>query len=542
MTCDVTVADACLSTSNINGTQPVQYYELDIDKFQQQVYPNLGPANLAGYNGRPVGPTFRIPVGTESIVRLTNNNDLSASMHLHGAWSRAPWDGWADDLLETGQFKDYYYSGSQNARTIWYHDHADGHTSTDAYYGQSGVHIIYDPVQDARYQLPSGNYDIPITIIDKTYQSNGDLVSPEGQVINFFGDVIHANGQPWPYLNVEPRKYRFRFVNNALSRPYSLYIADDDTTTYQPLFIIGSDAGLFGAPVQSNTVLLSMGERYEVVFDFSPFSGQNLTLGNDFLLSDILQMDQTGSVMRFVVGDTVTDSSNNKLPDSFDDPFNNVQNPPDKDSVDSTFNFQRGPGDAWTINGVTYSDVAARTLARPPMGSVQNWKLVYAAGPGVHPVHVHLIDFRIVSRTGGRRGVLPYESAGLKDVVLLEPGETVNVVARFGPWNGLYQFHCHNLIHEDHEMMDVFNATALENLGYDLQEVLEYDDPMDERYRPRDVSQKDGSEDYIVNQLMPSLVNSGSYRKLNQLLAAEGVQGTVPYAGTKRGREEVWSG
>lgn len=75
-------------TQNINGTE-VSYYELSVDKFQQQIYPNLGKANLAGYNGRQAvnGPTFRSKRGTEAVVRLINNNDLSSSMHFHGAWS-----------------------------------------------------------------------------------------------------------------------------------------------------------------------------------------------------------------------------------------------------------------------------------------------------------------------------------------------------------------------------------------------------------------------------------------------------------------------
>ena len=79
---------------------------MTVDKFQKQVYPNLGPANLAGYDGRSTGPTYRVPVGTETIIRLTNNNDLSSSMHLHGAWTRSPWDGWANDMIQPGQYKD----------------------------------------------------------------------------------------------------------------------------------------------------------------------------------------------------------------------------------------------------------------------------------------------------------------------------------------------------------------------------------------------------------------------------------------------------
>ena len=463
------------------------------------------------------GPTFRVPVGTESIVRLTNNNDLSSAMHLHGAWTRAPWDGWADDYIQPGQFKDYYYSGSQNARTLWYHDHANGHTSVDAYYGQNGVHIIYDPAEDS-LGLPSGKYDVPLVIIDKIYQGNGDLVSPADQTINFIGDIIHVNGQPFPYFEVEPRMYRLRFVNTALSRPFELYFADE-SMTYQNMQVIGSDGGLFGSPITTDTLSLSMGERYEVVFDFANYKGQNVTLGNMFQIPDIANYNHTDMVMRFVVGDTVTDMSNNNVPSTLVDQSSLVQNPGPDSTVDHVFNFQRDNNE-WTINGVTFNDTASRVLARPPMGSVENWKLVYGAGPGVHPVHIHLIDFKIVSRSGPR-GVLPYESAGLKDVVLLQPGETVNVVAKYGPWNGLYQWHCHNLIHEDHEMMDAMNVTALADLGYDLEDVLTYDDPMDPRYLAKDVDSQYQSTDYIQNTLIPSLVNSGAYRKLDELISAE---------------------
>lgn len=80
------VAHIAPRSTSYNGTD-VLFYELEIKKFQQQIYPNLGPANLAGYNGTSPGPTFRVKKGTETIVRVTNNNDLSASMHLHGSWS-----------------------------------------------------------------------------------------------------------------------------------------------------------------------------------------------------------------------------------------------------------------------------------------------------------------------------------------------------------------------------------------------------------------------------------------------------------------------
>ena len=98
--------------------------------------------------------------------------------------------------------------------------------------------------------------------------------------MNFFGDIILVNGQPWPYLNVEPRKYRLRFYQMSLSRSYVLsFIKDVDNEPIQ-FDIIASDVGLFEYVVSSKDLVFAMGERYEVVFDFAPFRGSNITLMN----------------------------------------------------------------------------------------------------------------------------------------------------------------------------------------------------------------------------------------------------------------------
>ena len=127
-----------------------------------------------------------------------------------------------------------------------------------------------------------------------------------------------------------------------------------------------------------------------------------------------------------------------------------------------------------------------RVLARPPQGTVERWEVRHTGGPAIHPVHIHLVNLQVVSRTGGRRGLLPYETAGLKDVVLLEPGETVQLLAYYGPWDGVYMFHCHNLIHEDHTMMAAMNVTMLEEMGYDFNETRGYGDPNDSRFQAQD--------------------------------------------------------
>lgn len=531
------------STETVNGTE-VQFYSLTIEPYTQQVYPNLGPAHFVGYNGTAPGPTFWIKKGTETIVRVLNKGEDTASLHLHGSYTHSVWDGWAGDEMNVGQWKDYYYPNTESARPMWYHDHAEGHTASDAYYGQAGFYVIWDPEEDS-LALPTGQYDVPLALSDKTYQSNGDLVSPEGNPINFFGDTIHVNEQPWPYMATDPRKYRLRFVDMSTSRPFDLYFEDPDGN-WIDFQVIGSDSGLFSGPVESNDVVISMGERYEVVIDFSPYAGKNITLKNNMQQVQINEYSNTDKVMRFMVGDSVSDdTANGDVPATLND---NIDWPAERSEVDHTFNFQMGGDDTWTINGVSFNDVNNRVLARPPQGTVELWELHHTGGPAVHPVHVHLVNLQVVSRTGGSRGLLPYETAGLKDVVLLEPGETVRVLAEYGPWNGMYMFHCHNLIHEDHAMLDVFNVTKLSELGYEFGDVMKYGDPEDARFSAQDYSDEAFTPDAQHSAAL-SLASLRAYGPVSEIISAErahyataGYHGDSSFAPTTKTIEPSSSG
>lgn len=358
---------------------------------------------------------------------------MPSNVHLHGSPNHAVWDGWANDLIDPGQYKDYYFPNYESARPIWYHGHRDQHTANDAYEGQAGVYMIYDPEED-KLGLPSGNYDTLLIISDKRYQEDGNIAWDDREVMNVFGDIIQVNERPWPYKNVEPRKYRLRLFDMSLSRPYDLYFEDPDGE-WIDFKVIASDAGLLRNSIDSNDVTISPGERYEVVIDFAGYEGKDIYLKNKLQMNQVNEFDSTNDIMKFTVGDKVSDTTNNgDVPEILND---NIAFPPDKGNVDRVFNFQMGGDDVWTINGVSFDNVNNRVLAKPPQGTVELWEFRHTGGPSVHPVHVHLVAFQVISREGGRRGLLPYESAGLKDVVLLEPGEVVQALAYFGPWNGL---------------------------------------------------------------------------------------------------------
>lgn len=369
--------------------------------------------------------------------------------------------------------------------------------------------------------LPSGygTFDIPLILSSKFYNQDGTLQTTVGETDSTWGDIIHVNGQPWPFLNVQPRKYRFRFLNSAVSRNFALYFARTANLGGKlPFKVIASDAGLLERPVQVSNLYVSTAERYEIVFDFSSYAGQTIELRNEDKVGGYgvdEDYENTNKVMRFVVSSSpVVDTSN--VPAT----LRSVPFPPSTTGIDHSFRFHRSNGQ-WLINGVGFEDVENRILAKVPRGTVEIWELENSSGGWTHPIHVHLVDFKVLQRTGSDRGVMQYESTGLKDVVWLGRGETVIVEAHYRPWNGVYMFHCHNLIHEDNDMMAAFNVTQLQNFGYN--ETTDFGDPMDARWRARPYSKADFiarsgifTDDAVVNKVQ-TLARQQPYAELLQV-------------------------
>ncbi|KAA8914597.1 Cupredoxin [Sphaerosporella brunnea] len=473
------------------GTK-IDFYEVKIREFKKRLFPDLGEATLVGYDGMAPGPTFRIKKGTESVVRFVNEYGRKSAVHLHGSYSRAPFDGWAEDTIEPGQYKDYYYPNKQDGRTLWYHDHAMGITALNVYSGQAGFYIIEDPEMEAKLDLPQGKYDIPLMFQSHFYDASGAITDMTGERNSTFGDTFSVNGQILPYLDVEPRKYRFRFLNAAASRTFNFTLVEKDWEGPLPMYVVGSDSGFTSHPVETLSLVQAMAERWEVIIDFSNYRDKELTLKSSRTFADE-DYEGTGNVLQFRVGRRVTSKQGNgPLPPKLID----LQLPTDHEKIDQRWNFTRtgvAPNFTWLINNVGFSDVYNRVLRNVPRGTIEKW-ILHGGGGWSHPIHIHLVDFQIVSRTAveprrngtapGRSGVTPYEAAALKDVSAVGQNEEVTVLAKYAPWAGTYMFHCHNLIHEDHEMMAAFNVTRLPEWGYP--ESMGLLDPMDPKFRAKE--------------------------------------------------------
>lgn len=441
--------------------------------------------------------------GAETIVRFTNrltNNTLfppdrvpctngrvgwPVSIHLHGAQTLSPYDGWAEDELCGEEEKDYVYPITR-AATQWYHDHALHITSLNAYYGLAGFFIATDnPAEGGRGSpfnldnIPELLFMLSDRLVDGQCQLAIDTLGPHKK--SFFGDINMVSGIPWPRATVDPRSYNLRLLNAAASRPYLIRFVDSAKNDIGPEICqhVASSGGYLSSPRPFSAEGLRMGgaERYEVVCDFSRFAGQEVYMlnGRHDTFKDVPYFCYSHLLVKFVVrteeqacqdqpGCSI--ASFPRLTSFNPAPLDLVLTEADIDTAlnmalagNYTRNLEFGRnGGQWTINGETWDSF--RVLAAD-VGQ-NTWELWHmkTMGGWFHPVHIHLADMILLARDGNPVNLLPYERMAKIDVANLWPGTDVDVVVRFGPHRGDYMFHCHNYVHEDDDMMS--SLTVLE--------------------------------------------------------------------------------
>ena len=478
-------------------------------------------------------------------------------------------------------FAVFQYPNDQQAATLWYHDHTLGMTRTNVYAGPAGFYLIRD-LQEAKLNLPGpaplpgsalipaldpndpniskflAPHEIPIIIQDRSFTPEGKLFYPdnrdffeglaEGTLANngvrfspfsdvapiwnpeaFFNTMV-VNGRTWPFLNVEPRKYRFRFLNACNSRFLILQLADVAfgtdpsnpanwlTPSSTPFKQIGSDQGLLGGvPAVQNQLLMGLAERADVIVDFSGYK-----TGDQIVLTNVgpdepfggLPVDpevvanpaSTGQVMVFNVVPLRlrdTSASPKKLPvhppvvaaptrlvslneamsmsekvcvDAESEEFIDVGAPVTAKKCAALGGAVVEFGPTSALLGTVNDDLSGNPLRwsapiteNPALNATETWE-IYNNTVDAHPIHLHLVHFRVVNREvlnpdspnfegepdgqnniGTVRPPEAWETGG-KDTVIAYPGEITRVQSTFDI-EGLYVWHCHIVEHEDNEMM-----------------------------------------------------------------------------------------
>jgi FtsP/CotA-like multicopper oxidase with cupredoxin domain len=383
-------------------------------------------SNVWAYNGTLPGPSFRGRPGDTAVITLGNQLPQETITHWHGMIVDHENDGHPVYAIPPGGTYNYSFVVNQRAALNWYHPHPHLVTGEQVALGLAGAFIINDNEEDS-LGLPGGAYEVPLIVRDASLDSGGNLkYTPKGG--GFLGSIPLVNGTRDPYLNVDTALYRFRVLGGANARIFGLALSNGTSFT-----LIGNDGGLLASAVQVGQIDVSPGERVDVLVDF-----RGMPVGTTVLLRDL----RAGwDLLEFRVNRQVNDPTPVPTALSTIAPLTN----PVRTRTFSFDGMSRINGQVYDVNRIDF---------QVPFGDVELWRFV-TNGNAPHPVHVHGTPFQVVSRTGGRGQLFPWES-GWKDVVLLEDFEAVEVLIRFDVFRGEYLLHCHKLEHEDAGMMANF--------------------------------------------------------------------------------------
>lgn len=460
----------------------IPYYRLAMRQFQSKVHRDMKPTRLWGLGSSSPGPTLETESGKGLLVEWANElprehflpidhsihgaesdkPEVRSVIHLHGAKVPAESDGYPEKWYVPGQSATYHYPNQQDAALLWYHDHTLGINRLNMLAGLLGLFIVRDPVEEA-LNLPRGKYEVPLVLCDRMFDLDGQLYYPVAQnstnpwVSEFRGNAILANGKLLPYLDVEPRKYRFRVLNAANGRFFRLALTNGQT--FQQ---IGTDQGLLPAPVTLKEVTLAPAERADLIMDFSDRTGEQIVLKNDFA-SPVVQL----RVSRGKVSD----------PSWLPATLRPVPKIAESEAVKTRdlrlgeINDLRGDSVTVLLNDAHWNMPVTED---PVLNSVEIWNLMNVTDD-VHPIHLHMVRFQVLDRRRfdasayQNRGVLRYwgaaippepNEAGWKDTVRADPGMVTRIIMRFEGYVGRYVWHCHILEHEDNEMMRPYDVIA----------------------------------------------------------------------------------
>jgi spore coat protein A len=433
--------------------------------------------------------------------RLTHGNGrrVRPITHLHGGFVAGADDGnpEVDSAgFAPGQTQHAYYGNERAqmpASLRWFHDHGMGTTRLNVFAGLAAAYLIRDShdtgTEPNPLGVPGGPYEIPLVIQDRQFRPDGTFLYPVSDITGvtwigeYFGDHMLVNGKVWPYLEAEPRMYRFRVLNGCNARIMSLHFGG--LTMWQ----IGAEGGLFDEPVRLQRLVLAPAERADILVDFRGLEGRTLELRNATPAEPVsTPAPRLTAVMQIRVGTSVTHRGPRSIPGSLPGRRAMLHHPRTTRYITLNEVAPETPG--WLLNLNAMDFEQSPVTETPKAGTVEDWVYVNMT-EDTHPMHIHLVTFQVVGRTpfdadgyrrryGGPAGVPggispePFatgpmqppapEERGFKDTVKVNPGYLTTIRAKFDlPRNvttpQTYVHHCHIVEHEDNEMMRPFTVT-----------------------------------------------------------------------------------
>ncbi|MFD0863953.1 multicopper oxidase family protein [Sungkyunkwania multivorans] len=468
-----------------------------------------------------LGPIIRVKKGDKVRIRFENQIPGKSIIHWHGLHVSHENDGHPEYVVTKGETYIYEFEIMNKAGTYWFHPHPHRTTGEQVYKGLAGLFIVTDD-EEKSLNLPSGEYDIPVVIQDRTFDENNQLVYlPNGRMDKmrgFLGSEILINGKIDKTLRLhKDGKYRLRLLNGSNSRVYKLA-----WNTGQPITVFGVDGGLLGSPKKLPYLILGPAQRVNVWLDLSNMlEGEEISLVHKPIpLDDMMgggMMNGGGMMGRGMMGNDNTNllpfnsefkilkidvESSNPNEAELPERLTKISSLDPMDAVNRnnprTFHFGMEEMMEWTINGRTYNGMEVADDEIVKLDSTEIWRINNGGnisnnsdnnGGGImgmhgsggmmgnrggmanmmqmpHPVHIHQVQFNILNRNTDNVDQNLWHAVkdgfideGWQDSVYLLPGMYMDLIMRFEDFKGLFLYHCHNLEHEDMGMMRNFKIT-----------------------------------------------------------------------------------
>lgn len=433
----------------ISGNQ----FNLTIAPGSKQFYPGVNTSNLFLINGNYLGPTLEFIQNDTVEIDVVNNLNVNTTMHWHGLHVPAVYDGGPHIEIPAGTTWTPRFKVLNKAATYWYHAHTHMLTQSHVTRGMAGFIIVRD-TEESQLNLPRtyGVDDFPVVIQDRRYSPSGNFQ------LAALGDSVLINGTANAFLDLPAQVIRLRLLNGSNARVYNIGFSDN--RSFQ---VIASDGSLFNQPATLNRLVISNGERFEILLDLTGQQGTGFTMWSyaTEMMTDIpgavqgMGMDNSylnGIDFPLFQINVVAPTANpvTSVPATL------INIPPVDTSGTSRIRFKTLSGQGmismgnFFIAGQQFDiNVINDTII---LNDKELWEFVNVSNLA-HPMHLHDIQFRVLQRNGNPP---PLHESGWKDVVLVHSMESVKLSMRFETYSNdtiPYMYHCHNLAHEDMGMM-----------------------------------------------------------------------------------------
>ena len=420
-----------------------------------------------GINAGYLGPVLRVKQGQTLPFDVKNTIGDTTTIHWHGLHIPGDVDGGPHQEIAHGEVWSPDVPIVQSASMNWFHSHMHGKTAQQTYNGLAGVLLVEDDASLAA-DLPKtyGVDDFTLILQDKAFDAQGKMaytLNAQTFEDGFQADNLVVNGALAPVAQTVPTGLvRLRILNACNARFLRLSLATG------PVTVIASDGGFLASPVEAENILMSPGERYEILVDMDAAENNALNIdlnGNNGFWENLFsgratataltltQSDEvgfTGSMPKQLANLAPADASEANVTRSFELQMNLGA---DLTALAMDWENFCGNAGAMAINGLPMKmDRIDETVRK---GDTEIWRI--SVDDMLHPFHIHGCSFRILSQNGGTP---PAYAQGWKDMVHVEEGWS-EVLVKFdhaAPANAPYMYHCHILEHEDCGMMGQFTV------------------------------------------------------------------------------------